>query len=80
MKVTVNVTRRPEIADPQGRTVARALRDLGHDAVRGVRIDRTIHLDIDGDDAAAIEEQVHSMCASVLTNPVLEDYEIEVAG
>lgn len=78
MRVTVNVTRRPEIADPQGRTVARALKELGHDAVRQVRIDRMIHLDIDGDDADQIHEQVDSMCREVLANPVLEDYEIEI--
>jgi len=78
MRVTVNVTRRPEIADPQGRTVARALKELGHETVKQVRIDRTIHLDIDGDDADQIHEQVDSMCRAVLTNPVLEDYEIEM--
>ena len=42
MKVTVNITRRPEIADPQGSTVLRALGDLGHNDVSSVRIERTI--------------------------------------
>jgi len=78
MRVTVNITRRPEIADPQGTTVARALHDLGHGQVRQVRIDRVVHLDVDGDDPGAVESAVTTMCEQLLANPVLEDYAVEV--
>ncbi len=78
MRVTVHVTRRPEIADPQGKAVSRALADLQYDKVRQVRIDRTIHLDIDNDDPEEVEYQVDSMCNAVLVNPVLEDYHVEI--
>ena len=78
MNVTVHITRRPEIADPQGATVARALHDLGHTAVRSVRVDRTIHLVVEGDDPEQIRKSVTEMCEQVLANPVLEDYEVVV--
>ncbi|HEY5685763.1 MAG TPA: phosphoribosylformylglycinamidine synthase subunit PurS [Acidimicrobiia bacterium] len=78
MNVTVNITRRPEIADPQGTTVARALRDLGHDSVESVRIDRTIHLIVDGDDVEEVRQAVTAMCEQLLANPVLEDFEVIV--
>jgi phosphoribosylformylglycinamidine synthase len=78
MQVTVNITRRPEIADPQGTTVRRALADLGHDGVRSVRVDRTIHLEIDGEDVEDVRSRVMAMCDELLANPVLEDYEVEV--
>jgi phosphoribosylformylglycinamidine synthase PurS subunit len=78
MKVTVNITRRPEIADPQGSTVLRALGDLGHNDVSSVRIDRTIHLDVDGTDPVAVKSTVEDMCRQLLANPVLEDFEVEV--
>ena len=48
MKVTVEITRRPEIADPEGTTIQRALADLGHNDVVSVRVDRVIHLDVTG--------------------------------
>lgn len=80
MKVTVNITRRPEIADPQGSTVQRALADLGHQGVRSVRVDRTIHLDVDGDDAEQVRTAVTRMCDQLLANPVLEDYEVVVGS
>jgi phosphoribosylformylglycinamidine synthase len=78
MNVTVTIRRRAVIADPHGATVARALADLGHTGVRSLRIDRTIHLDVDGDDPETVRGQVAAMCEQLLANPVLEDYEITV--
>jgi len=78
MEVTVTVRRRPNIADPAGAAVSKALRDLGYDAVAKVRIDRTIALTIDGEDPIAVEERVREMCERLLANPVMEDYHIEV--
>ncbi len=78
MNVTVTIRRRPVIADPHGATVARALADLGHHGVRSLRIDRTIHLEVDGDDVETVRDEVAAMCEQLLANPVLEDYEIVV--
>lgn len=78
MKVTVEVTRRPEIADPEGATTRRALEDLGYEGVESVRFDRLIHLEVQGDDRDEIHDEVERMCREVLVNPVLEDYRIEV--
>lgn len=78
MKVTVTVRRRPEISDPQGTTVARALRDLGYDEVRKVRVDKEIRLEVEGGDAAEIEARVTEMCEKLLANPVMDDYEVRV--
>ena len=80
MKVTVEITRRPEIADPQGTTIQRALHDLGHNEVMSVRVDRVIHLEVDGDDPAVVQSRVEEMCRQVLANPVLEDFSVEVTG
>ncbi len=78
MRVTVSITRRPDIADPQGTTVARALRDLGYQNVDSVRVDKSITLEVDGDDPAAFEAEVSTMCERLLANPVMEDFDIQV--
>lgn len=78
MKVTVHVRRRPDISDPQGTTVARALRDLGYEEVGRVRINRTIELEIEGSDPAEVEAEVRSMCERLLANPVMEDFEVVI--
>lgn len=75
--VTVNIRRRPSISDPQGATVARALRDLGHD-VSDVRIDKTIELQVPPGDADSIRAAVTEMCEKLLANPVIEDFEIVI--
>ena len=76
MRVRVDISRRPEIADPEGATIRRALVDLGFDEVETVRVDRVMHLEISGDDAAEVSARVGEMCRQVLTNPVLEDFEV----
>ena len=80
MKVTVEITRRPEIADPQGTTIQRALHDLGHNEVMSVRVDRVIHLEVEGDDPDTVQSRVEEMCREVLANPVLEDFTVVVIG
>lgn len=78
MKVTVEITRRPEIADPQGTTIQRALHDMGHNEVMSVRVDRVIHLEVDGEDPGMVLNRVEEMCRQLLANPVLEDFLVEV--
>lgn len=80
MKVTVTINRRPEIADPEGTTVKRALHDLGYTETTEVRMDRVIHLEVEGDSASAVRSRVEEMCKQLLANPVLEDFDIEVAS
>jgi phosphoribosylformylglycinamidine synthase len=54
------------------------LHDLGHNEVRSVRIDRVIHLEVDGEDPGEVQTRVEEMCRQVLANPVLEDFTVEV--
>jgi phosphoribosylformylglycinamidine synthase len=43
-----------------------------------VRVDRVIHLEVDGDDVEGVRARVEEMCRQVLANPVLEDFVVEV--
>jgi phosphoribosylformylglycinamidine synthase len=58
------------ILDPQGQAVERALPALGFDGVANVHVGRLIELDVD--DAS----QLPAMCEKLLSNPLIEDYEI----
>jgi phosphoribosylformylglycinamidine synthase subunit PurS len=78
VRVSVEITRRPEIADPEGTNIMRALTDLGHRGVESVRVDRIIHMDVIGDDPGQIKLSVEEMCRQLLANPVLEDFRVEV--
>ena len=58
------------ILDPQGQTVERALPALGFNGVSQVHVGRMVELDVDD------PSQLDRMCAELLANPLIEDYEI----
>ncbi|MGH8926787.1 MAG: phosphoribosylformylglycinamidine synthase subunit PurS [Acidimicrobiia bacterium] len=78
MKVRVDIVRRPEIADPQGVTVVRALHELGFNEVGEARFNRTIVLDLDSREPQSAAGRVEEMCRRLLANPVIEDFRVEV--
>ncbi len=72
-RVAIDVMLKPEILDPQGRAVERALPGLGYDGVAQVRVGKHLELDIDAE-GADLERKVEELCADFLTNPVIEVY------
>ena len=77
MKVKVIVTPKETVLDPQGAAVREAMQHLGFDAARAVRIGRYLEIDLEGD-AAAQEPKLRELCRDLLSNPVIEDYRIEM--
>jgi phosphoribosylformylglycinamidine synthase len=71
--VRARVLIRPKagILDPQGQTVERALPALGFEGVSHVHVGRLVELDVED------PSQLDAMCQQLLTNPLIEDYEIE---
>jgi phosphoribosylformylglycinamidine synthase PurS subunit len=78
--VMVDVQLRPGIADPQGQTIEKALPALGYEGVSGVRVGKSIRFDLEATDEAAAETEVADMCERFLSNPVIEDVTVTVAG
>jgi phosphoribosylformylglycinamidine synthase subunit PurS len=72
--VRARVLIRPKagILDPQGQTVERALPALGFEGVSHVHVGRLVELDVED------VSQLGSMCEQLLTNPLIEDYEIQL--
>ena len=79
MKATVLVRPKDGILDPQGDAVQESLRHLGF-AVDGTRIGRLVDLEVEAPDPAAARAEVERMCEQLLTNPLIESYEIEIAA
>lgn len=74
-KVVVDVMLKPEILDPQGQAIQRALPSLGFDSVTAVRQGKRFEVDLEGDDPAATAEKI---AATLLANPVIEDFTVHV--
>ena len=76
--VHINVSLKPEILDPQGRAVLGALGRLGLSGVTDVRQGKQFVLNIDGDVDEAKLAQIHEIASTLLSNPVIEDFTVEV--
>ena len=75
MKVNVVVKPKEAVLDPQGGAVRDAMRHLGMPEVRSVRIGKFMEIDVDGE-GVEVEKRLHGLCRELLSNPVIEDYEV----
>lgn len=79
-KVSVHITPRRGILDPQGKAVEGALHSLGFGNVRDVHVGRYIVVESEAQSADEAKAGVTAMCERLLANPVIEDFEIEAAS
>ena len=77
-KVKIEVKLKPVVLDPQGKTVLQALNNLGYDEVEDARIGKLIELRLSDGSEANVRERVDEMCAKLLSNPVIENFEINI--
>jgi phosphoribosylformylglycinamidine synthase PurS subunit len=76
MKVKVVVMPKAAVLDPQGNAVRDAMRHLGMPEVRSVRIGKCMEIDVEGKNGDELELRLHDLCRDLLSNPVIEDYEL----
>ena len=77
-RVVVDVMLKPEILDPQGKAVAGALPRLGVHGVTDVRQGKRFELEVDGEVTEARLAEIHDLAERLLSNPVIEDFEVVV--
>ncbi len=77
-KVVVDVMPKPEILDPQGKAVLGALPRLGFSGVTDVRQGKRFELDLDVEVTEEVLAQVREMAETLLSNPVIENYDVRV--
>jgi phosphoribosylformylglycinamidine synthase subunit PurS len=68
----VHVALRTGIADPEGQTIASALRSLGYASVGEVRTGKLMRIAFEAEDSDAAEAAIGDMCRRLLANPVME--------
>ena len=79
-RFAVNVTPKPGILDPQGRAVEGSLGHLGIEGVSAVRVGRRVELTVDASDQVAARAVVERLAAELLSNPLIEAFEVELLG
>lgn len=78
-RVVVDVMLKPEILDPQGKAVHGALPRLGVEGITDVRQGKRFELEVEGELTEERLAQLHGVAERLLSNPVIEDFEVHVA-
>lgn len=77
MKVKVTVMPKQSVLDPQGVAVRDAIHHHGMPQVKNVRIGKYLEIEVDGA-ADQTQEKLHELCRDLLSNPVIEDYQMSI--
>ncbi|MBD0292219.1 MAG: phosphoribosylformylglycinamidine synthase subunit PurS [Jiangellaceae bacterium] len=77
-RVVVDVMPKPEILDPQGKAVLGALGRLGFDAITAVRQGKRFELELNTEPTPEVMAAIDRAAATLLANPVIEDYAVRV--
>lgn len=77
-KVTVYITLKQGVLDPQGKAIQESLHSLGYKEVTDACVGKFIELEVE--DGLDVDTQVKEMCDKLLANPVIENYHYEVEG
>ena len=77
MKAKVIVMPKETVLDPQGAAVREAMHHLGFPGAREVRMGKYLEIEIDGE-AKAAEAKLRELCRDLLSNPVIEDFQLEL--
>jgi len=78
MKAKIIITPKKAVVDPQGKTVQGALEHMGYTGVGTVRVGKYLEIELSGNDQAAARQQLDDACRKFLSNPVIEDYKLEL--
>lgn len=78
MRAKVTVYPRPEILDPQGKAICNALNRGGFEEVSEVRAGKSFEIEMSVTDEAAARQRLEQMCKKLLSNPIVEDFELEL--
>ncbi len=78
MKAKIIITPKKAVVDPQGKAVQNALAHLGYNAINAVHVGKYLEIELKGADAETARRQLDEACHKFLSNPVIEDYKLEV--
>jgi len=79
MKAKVYVTLKPSVLDPQGKAIKHSVELLGYSGINDIRQGKYFEIAIDGSlSEAQAREEATKMACEVLSNPIIEDFRVEI--
>ena len=76
MKISVIITLKKDVLDPQGKVIHQTLDGMGFNDINEVRQGKYFEIDTKESDPKKAKEKVEEMCKKLLANLVIEDFKI----
>jgi len=76
LKISVTVTLKKDVLDPQGKVVKQTLKNMGYENIQNVRQGKYFEIELNEDDKNKAEKIIEEICKKLLTNTVIEDYTV----
>ena len=76
MKISVIITLKKDVLDPQGKVIQQTLNGMGFENINEVRQGKYFEIDTKETDPKKVKDQVEEMCKKLLANLVIENYKI----
>ena len=76
MKISVIITLKKDVLDPQGKVIHQTLDGMGFNNINEVRQGKYFVIDTKETDKKVAEEKIEEMCKKLLANLVIEDFKI----
>ena len=76
MKISVIITLKKDVLDPQGKVIHQTLDGMGFNDINEVRQGKYFKIDIKENDPKKAKDKVEEMCKKLLANLVIENYKI----
>ena len=76
MKISVIITLKKDVLDPQGKVINQTLTGMGFDNIDEVRQGKYFEINVNEKDEDKAKAQVEEMCKKLLANLVIENYKI----
>ncbi|MDA7587707.1 phosphoribosylformylglycinamidine synthase subunit PurS [Candidatus Pelagibacter sp.] len=76
MKISVVITLKKDVLDPQGKVIHQTLDGMGFSDINEVRQGKYFEIDTKESDPKKAKDKVEEMCKKLLANLVIENYKI----
>ena len=76
MKISVVITLKKDVLDPQGQTIQKTLNGMGFNNINQVRQGKFFEIEINETEKEKAKQKVEEICHKLLTNLVIENYRI----
>ena len=76
MKISVTVTLKKDVLDPQGKVIKQTLKNMGYTNIEDVRQGKFFEIEINENNQVRVKKIIEEISKKLLTNIAIENYTI----